>query len=104
MKNEEPHIDFRLQKQAVALFSFGQDAAESTLLERCVLSIRRRGDFHGPIVIITDAPSARYLNVFDENVIVLKNREEDMKDYFKSDGEFVATTILVKQSRNIINT
>jgi len=86
LKNEEPHIDFRLQKQAVALLSFGQDAAESTLLERCVLSIRRRGDFHGPVVIITDAPSARYLNVFDENVIVLKNREEDMKDYFESDG------------------
>ncbi len=96
LKNEEPHIDFRLQNQAVALFSFGEDAAESTLLERCVLSIRRRGDFHGPVVVITDAPSARYLNVFDENVIVLKNREEDMKDYFDSDGE--SDAVLPKKS------
>mmetsp|Transcript_19636 Transcript_19636/g.40411 ORF Transcript_19636/g.40411 Transcript_19636/m.40411 type:complete len:397 (+) Transcript_19636:121-1311(+) len=70
---------------AIALISFGESAAESTLLERCVLSIRRRGQFDGHVVVITDAPEERYDGVFDENVIVLKANEDDiLYDYFQA--------------------
>lgn len=70
---------------AIALISFGESAAESTLLERCILSIRRRGQFDGYVVVITDAPEERYDGVFDENVIVLKANEDDiLYDYFQA--------------------
>ncbi len=72
-------------KNAIALISFGERAAESTLLERCVLSIRRRGQFDGHVVVITDAPEERYDGVFDDNVLVLKANEDDiLYDYFQA--------------------
>ncbi len=72
-------------ESAIALISFGKDAANGTLLEQCILSLRRRGEFDGKVMVITDAPRERYEGEFDENVIVLKAKEEDIKyDFFSS--------------------
>ena len=84
LKNQEPHIDFAEQRRAIFLLSFGKAAAENTLLERCILSIRRRGDFHGPVIVLTDAPRERYNGVLDENVVVLQSKDDDMLDYFEN--------------------
>mmetsp|Transcript_5096 Transcript_5096/g.9347 ORF Transcript_5096/g.9347 Transcript_5096/m.9347 type:complete len:373 (+) Transcript_5096:53-1171(+) len=82
--NTTAKIDFE-SKHAIALISFGKEASESTLLERCILSIRRRGDFDGHVVVITDAPESRYVGEFDEKVIVLQADEDDiLYDAFKA--------------------
>lgn len=75
-------------KRAIFLMSFGASASKSTLVERCVLSMRRRGDFNGPVVILTDAPVERYEDAFDKNVFVINNKEEDMKSGYFSAGEY----------------
>ena len=66
------------ESHAIFLISFGQEAAESTLAERCILSLRRRGQWKGYIVLLTDASSSRYENVWSEkeNVIVMHPKEE----------------------------
>ncbi len=77
-------------KRAIAMISFGKSAAESPLLERAILSIRGRGEFDGPIVVITDAAPERYQGLFDHNVFVAKSKEEDMMDdYWPDAREFV---------------
>mmetsp|Transcript_32101 Transcript_32101/g.65280 ORF Transcript_32101/g.65280 Transcript_32101/m.65280 type:complete len:379 (-) Transcript_32101:1055-2191(-) len=76
LRSEGDDVD---SKRAIALISFGEAAAKSTLAERAVLSIRRRGEFDGKVVLITDAPEERYDGVFDENVIVMQSKDEDMK-------------------------
>jgi hypothetical protein len=63
---------------AIFLISFGEEAASSTLVERCVLSLRRRGQYNGYIVVLTDAPSERYMHVWDENVIVMHPQKEHL--------------------------
>ena len=63
---------------AIFLISFGEEAAESTLVERCVLSLRRRGTWGGYIVVLTDAPPERYANEWDERVLVVHPLEEHM--------------------------
>ncbi|KAL7462527.1 hypothetical protein ACHAXS_002909 [Conticribra weissflogii] len=74
-------------KRAIAMISFGESAAKSTLVERAVLSIRRRGKFDGQVVLITDAPEERYNGVFDENVIVMQSKDEDMMfGYFQNEA------------------
>ncbi len=75
--NTTAKTDFE-SKHAIALISFGKEASESTLLERCILSIRRRGEFDGHVVVITDAPESRYVDEFDEKVIVLQADEDDI--------------------------
>ena len=78
------------------MISFGESAAESTLLERAILSIRRRGAFDGHVVVITDAPEERYEGVFDDNVIVLSSKEDDLKfGHFKSGEYATASTHLL---------
>jgi hypothetical protein len=59
----------------------GQEAAESTIVERCLLSIRRRGAYLGPVVVLTDAPLQRYeaLASVDPNLIVLHPRSQDWR-------------------------
>lgn len=75
-------------QRAIMLISFGKSAAEGTLLERCILSIRRRGHFQDAIVVITDAPEDRYKGEFDENVFVVKANEDDiLYDHFKAAGQ-----------------
>jgi len=75
-------------QRAIMLISFGKSAAEGTLLERCILSIRRRGQFQDAIVVITDAPADRYKGEFDDNVFVVKANEDDiLYDHFKATGQ-----------------
>mmetsp|Transcript_10413 Transcript_10413/g.19364 ORF Transcript_10413/g.19364 Transcript_10413/m.19364 type:complete len:533 (-) Transcript_10413:35-1633(-) len=72
--------------RAIALISFGESAAESPLLERGIMSIRRRGEFDGPIMVITDNDLRRYEGVFDENVFLVNAKSEHMKEnYFTYD-------------------
>lgn len=73
-------------KRAISMITFGESAAESPLLERAILSIRRRGEFDGPIVVITDAAPERYEGLFDHNVFVAESREEDMMDDYWNDA------------------
>ena len=61
---------------AIFLISFGKEAAESTLVERCILSLRRRGAWSGYVVVLTDAPADRYQNEWDGNVIIMHPLEE----------------------------
>ena len=57
----------------IFVLSMGQDASKSTIVERCLLSIRRRGEYLGFVVLLTDAPYSRYqrLQDYDSNFIVL---------------------------------
>lgn len=74
--------------RAIALLSMGPDAADSTLVERCVISIRKRGRFFGPILLITDAPVDRYNNSLasqDWNLVVLQPLVSDWKWELKRD-------------------
>ncbi|KAL9179327.1 hypothetical protein ACHAXT_008617 [Thalassiosira profunda] len=66
------------ETHAIFLISFGKEAAESTLVERCILSLRRRGAWDGYIVVLTDAPQDRYDDL-DDNVIVMHPRDEHLK-------------------------
>lgn len=70
-----PDID---KSHAIFLISFGEEAASSTLVERCVLSLRRRGQYSGFIVVLTDAPPERYAHVWDDNVIVMHPQKEHL--------------------------
>ncbi len=66
-------------KRAIALISMGPGALESTLVERCIISIRKRGQFLGPIFVLTDAPIQRYKSLTSQDVqlIVMHPRLED---------------------------
>mmetsp|Transcript_18988 Transcript_18988/g.40042 ORF Transcript_18988/g.40042 Transcript_18988/m.40042 type:complete len:817 (-) Transcript_18988:112-2562(-) len=77
-KNElmSPEFD---KTHAIFLISFGKQAAESTLVERCILSLHRRGAYDGYIVVLTDAPPERYQNEWDVNVIVMHPLEEHLQ-------------------------
>ena len=66
------------KSHAIFLISFGEEAAASTLVERCVLSLRRRGQYSGYIVVLTDAPPERYAHVWDDNVIVMHPQKEHL--------------------------
>eukprot|EP00339_Tiarina_fusa_P006884 CAMPEP_0117058942 /NCGR_PEP_ID=MMETSP0472-20121206/40931_1 /TAXON_ID=693140 ORGANISM="Tiarina fusus, Strain LIS" /NCGR_SAMPLE_ID=MMETSP0472 /ASSEMBLY_ACC=CAM_ASM_000603 /LENGTH=276 /DNA_ID=CAMNT_0004776433 /DNA_START=322 /DNA_END=1148 /DNA_ORIENTATION=- len=59
----------------------GQEAAESTIVERSLLSIRRRGMFMGPVIVLSDAPAARYHNlaVKDPNFIPMRPLSQDWR-------------------------
>lgn len=68
-------------KRTIFLLSMGQEAAESTIVERSLLSIRRRGIYLGPVVVLTDAPLHRYssLTNADPNLIVLQPKPQDWR-------------------------
>jgi len=81
LKSPDSTDRFEGEKRAIFLISFGEEAAQSTLVERAVMSIRRRGEFIGPVIVLTDA---RYKGVFDENVIVMNHVRKHLKlNYFK---------------------
>jgi hypothetical protein len=67
--------------RAIFLLSMGQEAADSTIVERSLLSIRRRGVFMGPVIVLTDAPVARYhtLAVKDPNFIPMRPLSQDWR-------------------------
>ena len=60
--------------RAIFLLSMGQDALKSTIVERCLISIRRNGNYLGYVVLLTDAPVTRYskLESYDPNFIVFR--------------------------------
>jgi len=87
IENTTATVEFNDLNRAIALISFGEAASESTLLERCILSIRRRGKFNGQVIVITDAPEDRYDSEFDRNVTVLQAKEDDIRyGYYVDDG------------------
>ena len=63
-QQEEEH---RQHSRAIVLLSMGPGAAESTLVERCVISIRFRGRFQGPILLLTDASADRFALLTQED-------------------------------------
>jgi hypothetical protein len=65
-RNASP-IPSRPEIRALALLSMGPGAADSTLVERCIISIRKRGKFLGPIMLVTDAPLERYESLTRED-------------------------------------
>ena len=61
------------QERAIFLISMGRQAAESKIVERFVMSTRRRGSWKGYVVLLTDAPFDRYsdLEERDDEFIVM---------------------------------
>eukprot|EP00934_Nitzschia_sp_Nitz4_P004269 Nitzschia sp. Nitz4//scaffold22_size323478//240400//241653//NITZ4_000568-RA/size323478-processed-gene-0.479-mRNA-1//-1//CDS//3329543118//4259//frame0 len=51
------------ERWCVMIISMGPKAAKFRVVERIWLSIRRRGEYFGPIIVLTDAPSDRYLGI-----------------------------------------
>lgn len=84
---------------AIFLISFGEEAAASTLLERCILSLRRRGQYSGYVVVLTDAPHERYVHVWDENVIVMHPQREHLLNEDGSSMEFTKDNMSLKPKR-----
>jgi hypothetical protein len=84
---------------AIFLISFGDEAAKSTLVERCVLSLRRRGAWNGYVILLTDAPPERYENVWDKNVIVMHPHEEHMNAADGSPFKFTESNFSLKSKR-----
>ena len=68
-------------KRAIFLLSMGPDAAKSILVERILISIRKRGLFLGPVIVLTDAPTSRYhsLTSLDPNFFVLQPLAKDWR-------------------------
>jgi len=84
---------------AVFLISFGEEAADSTLVERCILSLRRRGAWDGYIVLLTDAPPDRYQNEWDDNVIIMHPEEEHLKTANGAHLQFTGENTSLKSKR-----
>jgi hypothetical protein len=64
--------------RAIFLISMGRQAAESKIVERFLMSTRRRGHWNGHVVLLTDAPADRYQNLEhkDDRFIVMNPRPE----------------------------
>jgi hypothetical protein len=84
---------------AIFLISFGSEAATSTLVERCILSLRRRGAYDGYVILLTDAPTDRYDNVWDENVFVMHPLEEHLNADDGTPFEFTESNFSLKSKR-----
>ncbi|KAL7536430.1 hypothetical protein ACHAXR_007157 [Thalassiosira sp. AJA248-18] len=84
---------------AVFLISFGKEASDSTLVERCILSLRRRGAWDGFIVVLTDAPPERYQNKWDGNVIVMHPSNQHLNAPDGSPLKFTKDNTSLKSKR-----
>ena len=84
---------------AIFLISFGDEAAKSTLAERCILSLRRRGAWDGYVVLLTDASPERYQNEWDENVIVMHPLEKHLNAADGTHLEFTKDNLSLKSKR-----
>mmetsp|Transcript_17132 Transcript_17132/g.35692 ORF Transcript_17132/g.35692 Transcript_17132/m.35692 type:complete len:317 (+) Transcript_17132:167-1117(+) len=84
--SEQAHAGFSEtfddQKIVIFLIAFGEAATSATYVERSIMSLRRRGEFRGYVLILTDAPDERYDGLFDKNVIIMHPKEEHMKTDF----------------------
>jgi hypothetical protein len=69
---------------AIAMISMG-DAPKSRNVQRCILSIRRRGLFEGPIIVVTDLTGEKHENYqrqilqWDKNTLVLEAKPEHLQ-------------------------
>ncbi len=70
------------KKSVIVLIAFGEGATSTTYVERTIMSLRRRGEYQGRVLLLTDAPDERYDGLFDENVIIMHPEEEHMKTDF----------------------
>ena len=84
---------------AIFLISFGDEASKSTLAERCILSLRRRGAWDGYVVLLTDAPPERYQDEWDENVIVMHPLEKHLNTADGTHLEFTKDNLSLKSKR-----
>jgi len=87
------------ESHAIFLISFGEEAAQSTLVERCVLSLRRRGSWAGYIIVLTDAPHARYQNEWDDNVIVMHPLDQHLNAADGTPMKFTRDNTSLKSKR-----
>jgi hypothetical protein len=64
--------------RAIFLISMGRQASESKIVERFLMSARRRGSWQGYVVLLTDAPNDRYthLEQQDSHFIVMHPHPE----------------------------
>ena len=64
--------------RCIFLISMGRQASQSKIVERFLMSTRRRGAWNGPVVLLTDAPMDRYshLSQLDSHFIVMHPRPE----------------------------
>ena len=74
-------------QRAIFLISMGRQAAESKIVERFLMSTRRRGSWKGHVVLLTDAPHDRYrhLQHQDDHFIVMHPRPEHFNWNTKKD-------------------
>lgn len=77
------------KNSVVFLIAFGEAATSSTYVERSIMSLRRRGEFQGRVLVLTDAPDERYHGFFDEKVIIMHPKEEHMKTDFLYRENFI---------------
>lgn len=73
--------------RAIVLLSMGPGAAASTLVERCLISIRLRGQYMGPVLVLTDASYRRfqYLTQEDPQLIIVHPVVQDWRLELKRD-------------------
>ena len=93
--------DSYVETHAIFLISFGEEAAESSLVERCVLSLRRRGNWTGHIVLLTDASYGRYEQGWKErnNITVIHPKEEHFNGADGKQLKFNRQTVSLKVKR-----
>ncbi len=84
---------------AIFLISFGEEAAESTLVERCILSLRRRGAWDGYVILLTDAPPERYPKERYDNVIVMHPLDKHLNAADGKPLQFTEGNISLKSKR-----
>lgn len=74
----EPRDSDNNTTRAIVAISMGEMAAKSKLVERFVWSARHAGEFKGPIVLLTDAPSERYKGIssWTDNFITINPPED----------------------------
>jgi hypothetical protein len=74
----QPVLPVADSTRAIFLISMGRQAAESKIVERFLMSTRRRGSWNGHVVLLTDAPTSRYqhLQDQDDHFLVMNPRPE----------------------------
>lgn len=79
--NPNDYDPFRL----IFIISMGQEAMQSTLVERFVWSARHRGMWSGWIFLMTDAPIDRYRDSGDERFLVVNPQPQHLNTTFRQD-------------------
>jgi hypothetical protein len=94
----QPNRSIYERQTAVAVISFG-NATASTYVERCLRSLRMRGNFHGHFVVVTDASPGRYASLkVDPHVVVLQAQQQDLNTGVK----YKTTAMLYKRFKTLL--